>query len=239
MSTLTESHKIAFWEKGYTVVREFFSTAVLSQVRAECERLADFPGLLSQTIPEANVRKNLKGEYVRDRLDPVIHLSPVLENLVRHKKLNAGLSELFEDQPALFKDKLIFKPPGTLGYALHQDYAYWEQTDIPANGVLSVQVAIDPADAESGAIVFYPGLHKERLRAPAGNPKDVCPSAVDPWSADLIITEPGDVVIFHSLTPHESGPNYSNHYRRTLYFSFNASQYGDYYQTYYGDRLAV
>jgi len=120
---------------------------------------------------------------------------------------------------------------------LHQDYAYYIQTGILADAILSVQIAIDSADAENGALIVYPGLHKSTLPAPDDSPRDVDPFAVDAVIPEVINTDPGDILIFHSLTPHLSGANLSQGPRRTLYLTYNVKSYGDFYRSYYGDRL--
>jgi ectoine hydroxylase-related dioxygenase (phytanoyl-CoA dioxygenase family) len=38
--------------------------------------------------------------------------------------------------------------------------------------------------------------------------------------------EPGDVAVFHGLTPHRSAPNRSSSMRRAFYVSYNASSEG-------------
>lgn len=241
MSSKTKSSKtkqtLQYWETGYLTCPSFFSQEEIDRLRAECDRLSAQESLFTQHIPEAATRTNLAGETVRDRLDPVIHLSDVIRQMVYSPRLLQVLRDLFDDESILFKDKLILKPPGTRGYDLHQDYAYWEQLGIPADALLSVQVAIDAADADNGAIVLYPGLHQRRLPAPPDHPRDVSPAAIQSTDSVLVNTQPGDLLIFHSLTPHYSAPNRSPSPRRTLYLTYNSKTWGDHYKAYYGDRL--
>ena len=237
MHTLTEQQRTEYWQKGYTIIRNLLTQTEINQLQTECDQLMAQPDLFFQHIPEADLRRDIKGNPVRDRLDPVIHLSPFINKIAQNSFLTAVIDDILGEKANLFKDKLIFKPSGTAGYELHQDYAYWEQTGLPADGVLSVQVAIDAADAENGAIILYSELHQSRLPAPVNAPRDVCPSSVEGVAPELIITNPGDILVFHSLTPHQSGINYSERSRRTLYLSYNASRYGDFYRSYYGDRL--
>jgi ectoine hydroxylase-related dioxygenase (phytanoyl-CoA dioxygenase family) len=144
------------------------------------------------------------------------------------------LAQLLGDQPSLFKDKVIFKPPGMQGYKAHQDYAYWQWLPAAPDSLLTVLVALDAATAENGAVEFFPGHHRALLTAP-GAPDDV-----DEWAlygpGEVLATSPGDVVIFHSLTPHRSGDNNTPSMRRQLYLSYNGAAHGDLYGVYY-DRL--
>lgn len=46
----------------------------------------------------------------------------------------------------------------------------------------------------------------------------------------LAETAPGDITIFHALTPHSSEPNRSGKSRRQLYMTYNAASCGDAYK---------
>jgi ectoine hydroxylase-related dioxygenase (phytanoyl-CoA dioxygenase family) len=103
---------------------------------------------------------------------------------------------------------------------------------IAAGMMLSVQVAIDRGTAENGALELYPGLHHSRLPAPAGAPLDTDARALEPFPCEVVASEPGDLLCFHSLTPHQSGPNRAGHPRRTLYFTFAGGVGPEIYDTY-------
>ena len=64
------------------------------------------------------------------------------------------LGELYGEEACLFKDKLIFKPPGVKGYGLHQDWIAWP--GFPRS-FLKVLVPLDAADVANGCTVVYPG----------------------------------------------------------------------------------
>lgn len=226
-----------YWQKGYAVIQNLFTENEVIQIIDECDRLGSQPDLFFQQIPEADTRRDIYGNLSRDRLDPVIHLSPIIKKISEDKSLIELIEKIFDNEAVLFKAKLIFKPAGTKGYGLHQDYAYYKQTEIPADAILSVQIAIDSANAENGALIVYPGLHQSTLPSPEDSPRDVNPSAVHGAMHEVIDTSPGDILIFHSLTPHFSGANFSQGSRRTLYLTYNVKSYGDFYHSYYGDRL--
>jgi len=57
---------------------------------------------------------------------------------------------------------------------------------------------------------------------------------VDPARSVKLLLEPGDVAVFHGLTPHRSGPNRSTTMRRAFYISYNArSEGGDQHEFHY------
>lgn len=143
------------------------------------------------------------------------------------------LRDIFNDEPLLFKDKLIFKLPGTQGYTMHQDQAWWQLC--PPDDILSVLIAIDGADAANGALELFSGYHHQLL-TPKGELRNLDENEIakiDSARGELMETQPGDVVIFHSLTPHQSGVNASAKPRRSLYLSYSAARNGDLHDVYY------
>jgi ectoine hydroxylase-related dioxygenase (phytanoyl-CoA dioxygenase family) len=120
----------------------------------------------------------------------------------------------------MFKDKLIFKPPGSLGYALHQDYISWKS--FPTSFV-TVIVAIDPSDADNGATEVFPGYHQRGCLTPRdGMYHELSAEMVDVSEGVMLNLQPGDIALFSGYTPHRSAPNRSKHFRRLLYVSYNA-----------------
>jgi 2-aminoethylphosphonate dioxygenase len=154
----------------------------------------------------------------------VIDLSEVCARVARDPRLLAIASTLYGEPACLFKDKLIFKAPGTFGYKLHQDYIAWDS--FPTTFLTAI-VAIDPADAESGATEVFPGHHRAGSLTPKdGMYHELPESAVDLSRGVVLELAPGDVALFSGFTPHRSGPNRSGHWRRLLYLSYNASSDG-------------
>jgi len=88
--------------------------------------------------------------------DPIVDIAPRCRELALAPRLTAVLAGLLGDKVCLFKDKLIYKPPGAAGYPLHQDYISWP--DFPVS-FTTVVVALDRGDAQSGAIEVFPGGH--------------------------------------------------------------------------------
>ncbi|HUQ63713.1 MAG TPA: phytanoyl-CoA dioxygenase family protein [Acidimicrobiales bacterium] len=213
--------------RGFVVLPGLFSADEVSTYVDECSRLEH-----SGIVHPDNLRTHvLNSERPPDRLDPVIDLSPTLHNLASSPRLTGPAAQLLGDEPSLFKDKVIFKPPGMQGYKTHQDYAYWQWLPARPENLVTVLVALDAATVENGAVEFFPGKHDCLLTSP-GAPADVDESALD-VPGEVVETSPGDVVMFHSLTPHRSGDNSSSAMRRQLYLSYNGASHGDLYKTYY------
>lgn len=228
---LSSSEMARYRSDGFLVLRSFFPPSDVAELAAECDRLQALPGMFHPDNLRTGV---LNSDRPPDRLDPVIDLSPALRRLAMSPRVLSVVGQLLGDDPVLFKDKVIFKPAGSRGYAAHQDYAYWHWLPAPPDALLTVLVAIDPATAENGAVEFFPGLHGHLLTAD-GFPADVGEEQLV-TAGQLALTRPGDVVVFHSLTPHGSGTNHTSSVRRQLYLSYAAGTYGDLYRPYY-DRL--
>lgn len=218
---------------GFVILRQHFAEDSLHAWQAECDRLLALPDV-SPDNPRTPFR--FGAEAHPERIDPVIDWSPLFHDLVHNRGLTDIVGELLGDTPRLFKDKLICKGPGIDGYQMHQDYAWGWQGLAEADQLLSVAVMLDHASPANGSIAFVPGRHHELL-TPAGEARNLTDSEIVklfPDGADATTTAPGDIVIFHSLTPHCSGRNTSDRWRRALYLTYHAASAGrlrdDYYQ---------
>lgn len=164
------------------------------------------------------------GECRFDCFDPVIDLSPVCERIARSPELLQMASQLYGEPAHLFKDKLIFKPPGAKGYDMHQDYISWESFP---ESFLTVIVAIDPSDAACGATEVFGGYHQLGCMSPRdGMYHQLKDGQVDLARGVMLDLQPGDVAFFSGFTPHRSSPNKSDRSRRLLYLSYNAARDG-------------
>ena len=210
-----------YHEDGFTVVRGVFSAGEIAELDREASRLL----LRTDLIDQDNVRCRWQndagtGECRFDCFDPVIDLSPVCERIARDPRLVETVGFFYGEPACLFKDKLIFKAPGTLGYDLHQDYISWKS--FPTSFLTAI-VAIDPADANSGATEVFPGYHVRGCLTPEdGMYHTLGDEAIDLSTGVVLDLAPGDVALFSGYTPHRSGPNRSARWRRLLYLSYNA-----------------
>jgi hypothetical protein len=211
--------------QGYLVVRQVFSPFEIAAVVLEAERLLERRDL----IHTDNIRCRWQPHVVTDEclfetFDPVIDIGPVCGQLARDPRILALVSDIYGEPAHLFKDKLIFKPPGAKGYDLHQDYIGWK--DFPRS-FITVLAAIDPADRANGCTEVFPGYHQRGYLSPEdGDYHPVPAGVVDESLAVPLELEPGDIALFGAFTPHRSAPNRSNGWRRQLYLSYNADSDG-------------
>ncbi len=227
-----EELAVCYWRDGYVTLPNQFTADEIAAWRAECDRLW---GVVDGDPDAARVqwRGHERHGQIRDRIDPVVDISPVFAELAADSRLVAPARAVLRAEPALMKAKLITKRPGTAGYMMHQDFPYWAPLGIPADDLLTLQVSIDEARADNGAVELFARLHHRRLASTANEPLDVDESRMDLSGGALAELGPGDVLLFHSLTPHRSGPNRSTGSRRALFFTYTTTAHGDVYRRYH------
>jgi ectoine hydroxylase-related dioxygenase (phytanoyl-CoA dioxygenase family) len=232
---MTADQLSEYHEKGYVALRNLFSPEETDALKAECDRLwAKYGDHASEENLRVQMRAHTNGRKVLDRFDPVSDLSAQMKSILTDRRILGAVSQVFQDEPLPFKDKLIFKTPGTHGYDVHQDYTFWLELPAPPEALLTVLVPVDVADADNGATEFYPGMHHQHLR-PNETPHDVfdpnqglTPKVLlEGRTPEVVRIVPGDILIFNSLVPHQSGVNRSGRSRRLMFISYVAGSYGD------------
>ncbi|HVX12289.1 MAG TPA: phytanoyl-CoA dioxygenase family protein [Pirellulales bacterium] len=228
--------KIAtYHESGFLVLPGLFERQEIAELSDEAERLLERTDLIDQDNLRCRYQPNeAGGPCLFETFDPVIDIGPRSAAIAADRRIYDVLAQIYDDEACLFKDKLIFKPPGARGYSLHQDYIAWK--NFPRSFV-TVLVAIDEADCDNGCTVVYPGYHHHGcLTEEDGEFHEVPPHAIDETRAVPLELAPGDVAFFGCFTPHRSAPNRSSRWRRQLYLSYTARRDGgDLRQTHYGD----
>lgn len=229
---VSEKNDVAYYrETGYVILRNVFSPEEVETFSLECDRLANDPAVV---IP-GNVRTPFRSGAVKvpERIDPVVDVSEIFARLAKDPRMVGPVAEIFGNQPNLFKAKIIFKGPGVHGYPIHQDGSWWQGLGMPMNALLSVMVAIDGAARDNGCLEVFPGHHHE-LRSTPGQNRNMTEAearGIDLEKPVFVETSPGDVTIFHALTPHRSGTNHSHRSRRQFYLTYSSGAYPDGYES--------
>jgi ectoine hydroxylase-related dioxygenase (phytanoyl-CoA dioxygenase family) len=218
---LGEDQLQAWRDDGYLVFPDFFPADQIAAAAAEADQLLERHRAL---IDVHNLRTRFLPNVVAggdqfECFDPVIDLSLECHRLALDPRLLAALGALYGEAACLFKDKLVYKPPGVKGYDLHQDYTPW--ASFPRS-FLTLLIPLDPVDLDNGCTEVFPGYHKNGLLAGPGKPTyPLPPDAVDESRAVPLILNPGDVAVFDGFTPHRSAPNRSLRWRRQFFPSYN------------------
>jgi len=182
---------------------------------ADCKHLIDRNNLRCRFMQHVD-----SGEPLFEVFDPVSDISPLCARLTEDRRVRVLVDAIYGEPACLFKDKLIFKMPGAPGYPLHQDIPRsW--SGFPRS-FLTVLIPIDAPTEANGCTEVFSGYHHGFL-FPENEDLYMLPDDCVAASRSVkLLLEPGDVAVFHGLTPHRSAPNRSTAMRRAFYVSYNA-----------------
>jgi hypothetical protein len=221
-------------ELGFVVRRHVFTAEEMAELAAESDRLlTEHRELIDPKNLRCRYMKHVdSGEPLFEVFDPVNDISPVCARFTADARIRTMVDSIYGGPASLFKEKLIFKFPGAIGHDLHQDIPRtW--SGFPRS-FLTVLVPIDPPTEENGCTELFSGYHHDFIVAPNGEGYMLPDGCVASKRRVKLLLDPGDVAIFHGLTPHRSSPNRSSATRRAFYISYNArSEGGDQRELHY------
>jgi ectoine hydroxylase-related dioxygenase (phytanoyl-CoA dioxygenase family) len=95
-------------------------------------------------------------------------------------------------------------------------------------------IAIDDADETNGCLEIVEAMHAAIL--PMDDKGCIAPDVVESMTWTAVPVQAGQVLWFHSRTPHRSGANTSSSDRRAIYPTYNALREGDLREAYYAQK---
>ena len=183
---LTEIDVERYARDGYLTAPSVLSPEELAMLREESDRVL----ALCAQEPERYARRiqweidhlatdDQRGmDRVIRKLEPVSDLSPAFARYARHPGIVDPLRQIFNDDVALFEDKLNLKLPGGSAYPWHQDWACcWRaHTD----ELITCFIYLDDADETMGCLQVVPGSHLGKPICPfkPGSSFEIDPSCV-------------------------------------------------------------
>lgn len=233
--TLTTAERQQYENEGYLIVRSFFPAEEIIAAGRETEPLLERTDLIAFENLRCWFQLHCDtDEWLLDSFEPVIDISPVCARLAADPRLLAMLASLYGEEACLFQDKLIFKPPGAIGYKLHQDY---RRGVVYPTSAVTVIITFDEGREENGCTEVFPGYHRAGDLGIMRDDVYTFPAnLVDEAAAVPLRLEPGDIALFHCLMPHVSSPNRTEGWRRQLFLGYNArSDGGDCRAQYYAE----
>ena len=152
--------------------------------------------------------------------------------LTRSEKMIISVAQLLDsDAPVChFHSKLMQKEPKVGGaWEWHQDYGYWYKNQFMfPDQLISVMVALTPANKENGCLQVIRGSHKLGRVNHGFSGEQVGADMVMVDNAlktmDLVYSElnPGDALFFHSNLLHRSEANLSDYPRWSIISCFSS-----------------
>ncbi len=219
-----------FRRSGVGVVRGMFSLAEVEMIRAAFMDAAETGPV--DGLSETNVE-------VKGQEDPLLRY-PRMLHPHRHPEMPAGkiafqymldprivsvLEAVTGEGSLAAQSMFYYKPPGSRGQGLHQDN---NPLAVNPGTCMAAWIALDPCDAESGALSVVPGTGpldllcdvetEDRSDLFFNGGSLVLPEGVKPVTVEMA---PGDVLFFNGQLIHGSYPNTSSdRWRRTLIFHY-------------------
>lgn len=227
MSVLSDHHVDTFVRLGW-VVTDLLDDTTVRELQRWVADIATWP----DDGPWLNYREMTDFGPKICRTENFTPYHAGMYQLLRVGRLVAAAADLLGEPAVLYKEKINYKLSGGAGFAPHQDAPAYRFVDTH----ISCMVAIDPSTTMNGCLEVVSGMYAEIL--PMDDVgcirSDIAKSFV--WEpAEL---QAGQVLWFHSRTPHRSGPNLSGHDRRALYPTYNALSEGDLRDRYYEQKAA-
>jgi phytanoyl-CoA hydroxylase len=230
----TQKELHSFNQDGFIIIRGFTDPIYIEKI----VQLTD-EAILNQTPPieyEADVgypgaptSLMQPGGLTPRRLQQALYRSPLLFDWATSPNIVCRLSQILSSAPVLslaHHNSIMVKDPcfsSDTGW--HRDIRYWNFTNPE---LITVQLALSPLTPENGGLRFLPGSHKipvspeqldeaQFLRTDLSENKYLLDREVS------FIIEPGDVIFFHSLTFHAAGRNRSSQARKSVLFTYRAT----------------
>ncbi len=225
---LSAEQLAAFHRDGWLVLSGALDATTLERLSAWVQQVEDWAELDGPGLHHFEATEH--GPRLARSEDLVPH-HPGLRAFIAEGDLLRRVGDLLGEPAVLYKEKINHKQPGGAGFAPHQDAPAYRFVDHH----ISVMVPLDPATAASGGLSFATGHTRGRLPETRGV---IAPGAAAALAWRPVDTQPGDVVLFDSFTPHKSGTNTTGRARRAFYLTYNAASKGDHRDRYYADKRA-
>ncbi len=209
---MTAEQKASYERDGYILIKNF------------CPK-AEIDKLYKTALEDDAMRKNaldlndLSGKKTRLSL----WFTPgndVFGYLTRSQKMINGVADLLGHETPVchFHSKLMQKEPKVGGaWEWHQDYGYWYKNQFMfPDQLISVMVALTPANKENGCLQVIKGSHKlGRVNhgfsgEQVGADSTMVNNALQTMELVYCELEPGDALFFHSNLLHRSEANLSD-----------------------------
>jgi len=161
-----------------------------------------------------------------DRLSKMFRLmgtEDVFRAVATHPGLLRMVAGLLGADVDCFLSQFIFKQPGALGQPWHQDDYYFRMTPPPQVGAW---LACTAATVDNGPLWVVPGSHVEEIHDARPDPRDDAGLAyveitdADTTGEQVVLMEPGDLLVFHSRLRHRSTDNDSDSMRAAMVYHY-------------------
>jgi 2-aminoethylphosphonate dioxygenase len=234
--SLTEAQVGTFKEKGFVVIRGFFSPREVAQISAWLDVLRDRQPADGEEAKYYETSP-ISGEDILVRIENVIsEQNRAASELLISDKARECLGQLLGEAPVLFKEKVNYRLPGCRPDQLHQDQAAgWNAY---CDFFITMGIAVDENRLDNGALSFMSsGKYQRALMTAEWQPLTEADPPYEPKDEYVLLeADPGDVIFFDCYVPHGSPANTGSRSRRNIFLTFNGASHGDMRARYYRDK---
>ncbi|HEY1720541.1 MAG TPA: phytanoyl-CoA dioxygenase family protein [Magnetospirillaceae bacterium] len=210
MVGLSKAAEAGYERDGFAIVEGLFSAD-------ECQRICQ----LGETL------ESFRSGKLTPAMNPHRERPELLETM-GDGRLMACMEQLVGGTPMGLQTQYFYGRPGTPGFARHQDNYYVEAD---RESFASAWLALDDVEIINGALVLYPGSHREPIldvraipqlstfgQDPNANKQECVLPETYP-SIDVPVKR-GTVVFIHGHVAHSSHDNKSERFRRVLLMTY-------------------
>jgi len=224
MPQLTPEQVASYHQDGYILVKNFCSKKEIDK-------------LYSTALQDAAMKENAidLNDQSGKKTRLTLWFTPgndVFGYLTRSEKMVKSVAQLLDSEAPVchFHSKLMQKEPRVGGaWEWHQDYGYWYKNQFMfPDQLLSVMVALTPANKENGCLQVIKGSHKIGRVNHGFTGEQVGADMVMVnnclQTMELVYTElePGDALFFHSNILHRSEANLSENSRWSIISAYSS-----------------
>jgi ectoine hydroxylase-related dioxygenase (phytanoyl-CoA dioxygenase family) len=198
-------------ERGLFFTDVLFTPDEISAVRAECTRV--YRQTLTPTTPEH--------QRVRPFLPEVHRQSEVVARFAMHRVFRALAREIIGPDVDQVWNQACIKLPdagGLTEFPYHQDAKFAALSDMETG--FSCFIALGPLTVENGTLHFASRAHKSALPHTWNADANWWQCGVDEYEIVPGVLSPGQMVVYHPMTPHGSPPNRATAPREAFLLGF-------------------
>lgn len=215
---------------GFLVVEGLFPDDELAGVRRRVEALIADPSCTPAGVTvgrEGDTSPATRGTGPVRSAAFMVRFDPFFQEFARTPKLLDLVRGLLGRRVKVFRDQMLFKPPGGQAKPLHQDQSYFLVE--PPDDLVTAWIALDQATLENGCMCYVPGSHKHGVFPVTPDPERPVHHVPDTGGLDL--PEPvacpvpaGSVIFHHGCTLHTSADNHTDTWRKALILHYATSE---------------
>jgi phytanoyl-CoA hydroxylase len=223
---ITDADLERYHRDGFLVIEPGFDQAEVAAASDGLSdlvmgRYPDFKGIQFERAARARLAQ-MSLEERQDAVRKLMWFTPVeprLDALAQHPKLLALVKRIVGEQPMMFQDMALLKPPGGREKPWHQDKAYF--TFPVGTPVVGVWIAIDAATTDNGCMRMRTGSHR------AGpvihfqrRDWQICDTDARDGEVVAAPLQPGGILLFDGLVQHGTPYNPTGSRRRAVQYHY-------------------